>query len=122
MAGVYAYNHILGNPLSKKELIPFALVGEQVSIPNATNLDNVAPALIGGCTLSSPDGVKVDRIFVPKGLKAVVCIPDISVNTQESRKNLPEKIDLEDYTLQQYRMASFILGMTTSILISFEMR
>ena len=114
VAGVFAYSHLLGRPLDKLELIPHALVGERVSIPNATNLDNVAPAMLGGCTWSSPTTGEVSRIYVPPGLKVVVCVPHLSINTNQSRRALPTHVTMRDYLHQQSKLARFILGMMKS--------
>lgn len=49
VAGVFAVNALLGNPLSKKELIPFAVDGEYVA-SKGFHGDNVAPCMLGGIT------------------------------------------------------------------------
>ena len=69
VAGVFAYNHLLGQPLSKENLIPHALEGERIAIPNATNLDNVAPAMLGGCIWSAPSSGEHSRVYIPTGIK-----------------------------------------------------
>src|SRR5690625_2671328 len=44
---VLAANRLLGNPLSRKELLPFAAEGERVACGTA-HYDNVGPSLLGG--------------------------------------------------------------------------
>ena len=43
VAGVFAVNTLLGNPLTKKELLHFAVLGEQLA-DGSYHADNVAPA------------------------------------------------------------------------------
>ena len=50
VAGVMAVNELLRRPLSKKELLPFAVLGEQIA-DGAYHADNVAPSLLDGIEL-----------------------------------------------------------------------
>src|SRR5690606_35735178 len=50
VAGLFAVNTLLGSPLSRKELLPFAVQGEALACGHG-HADNVAPALLGGVTL-----------------------------------------------------------------------
>ena len=47
---VWGINELLGRPLTKKQLIPFAMEGERLA-SEVAHADNVAPALLGGFTL-----------------------------------------------------------------------
>lgn len=47
---VFAVNHLLGAPFSRKELIQFAMAGEALA-SGAKHADNLAPVLLGGFTL-----------------------------------------------------------------------
>ena len=46
VAGVMAINELYGCPLTKREILPFAVLGEQVA-DGAYHADNVAPSLLG---------------------------------------------------------------------------
>ena len=50
VAGLFGVNTLLGNPLSRHELLPFAVQGEELACGHG-HADNVAPALLGGITL-----------------------------------------------------------------------
>ena len=47
VAGVMAINELMKRPLTKRELLPFAVLGEQIA-DGSYHADNVAPSLIGG--------------------------------------------------------------------------
>jgi homoserine kinase len=66
---VFAVNKLLGEPLSRKELIPFAMEGERLASGNA-HADNVAPALLGGFSLvRSYDPFEVISLPTPPELR-----------------------------------------------------
>src|SRR5690606_21297545 len=50
VAGLFAINTLLGNPLTKEELMPYCVEGERLACGHG-HADNVAPALMGGVTL-----------------------------------------------------------------------
>jgi homoserine kinase len=86
VGGLLGGNALLGNPLDKEEILALALEIEG-------HPDNVAPALFGGFQIAvrEPDGT-ITRVSVPApdGLKAVVCIPELIMPTEEARAALPE--------------------------------
>ena len=86
VGGLLGGNALLGNPLDKEEILALALEIEG-------HPDNVAPALFGGFQIAvrEPDGT-ITRVSVPapEGLKAVVCIPELIMPTEEARAALPE--------------------------------
>ncbi len=86
VGGLLGGNALLGNPLNKEEILALALEIEG-------HPDNVAPALFGGFQIAvrEPDGT-ITRVSVPapEGLKAVVCIPELIMPTEEARAALPE--------------------------------
>ena len=81
------------------------LFGGQIAAPDLLNIvceldghpDNAAPALLGGLVIGTltPEGVSAVRLE-PKGLKAVVAVPDFSVSTTAARRALPEKVPHRD--------------------------
>ena len=50
VAGLFAINTLMDSPLSKMELVPFAMKGEEMACGYG-HADNVAPALLGGFVL-----------------------------------------------------------------------
>ncbi|MFM8903859.1 MAG: homoserine kinase, partial [Verrucomicrobiota bacterium] len=50
VCGAFVINHLLGSPLSRRQLLPFVVAGEAAA-DGAWHADNVAPCLLGGITL-----------------------------------------------------------------------
>lgn len=111
---VVAVNEILGRPLSRSELLPFAVLGEQVA-DGAYHADNVGPSLLGGMLLIR-DNSTLDyyRIPVPKGLTAVVVYPHIEILTKDARDIISPTVDLKDHIRQSGNLAGLILGLSQS--------
>lgn len=111
---VVAVNELLGRPLTKPELLPFAVLGEQVA-DGAYHADNVAPSLLGGFILIR-DNESLDyyRIHVPVGLLAVVIYPHIEILTKDARDIISRQISLEDHIKQSGNLAGLVLGMMQS--------
>lgn len=110
VAGVVAANHLLGNPFSAKQLLPFAIDGEFVA-SGARHADNVAPALFGGlCLIRSVDPLDVVQLDSPSNLFATVLLPDISIKTDEARAILPKEIPLKQAVNHWGNVAGLIAG------------
>ncbi len=111
VAALVAANAVLGNPLSPRELIPFALIAEQEACGSA-HADNVAPALLGGFVLIR-DAQQGDMINipVPPDLRCVVVHPHISINTRQARQALRHYIRLSDATRQWANTAALVAAM-----------
>lgn len=109
-----AINEILGRPLSKKELLPFAVLGEQVA-DGAYHADNVAPSLLGGMILIR-DTPSLDfyKVYIPQGLHIVVIHPHIEILTKDSRGILKDTVEMSKHIAQSSNLAGLILGMQTS--------
>src|SRR6056297_2187760 len=85
-AAAVALNHLYDRGYSREELVPIAAKGEAVVSGDAHD-DNVAPAIMGGFTIATDDGVtKVDA-----DIPLVVCLPDIVVSTRDARAVVPER-------------------------------
>ena len=113
-AGVMIINELLGKPLSKRELLPFAVLGEQIA-DGAYHADNVAPSLFGGMILIRDNAsLDVHRLFVPKGLYAVVIYPHIKILTKDARAILSENITLKQHIAQSGNLGGLILGLFNS--------
>ncbi|NND07567.1 MAG: homoserine kinase [Saprospiraceae bacterium] len=111
---VVAVNELLGRPLTRRELLPFAVLGEQVA-DGAYHADNVAPSLIGGIVLIR-DNATLDfhRIPVPKGLIALVIYPHIKILTKDARDVIAEHVSLQSMIVQTGNIAGLVLGLIRS--------
>ena len=110
---VFGINHLLGSPYSAKELIPFAMKGEELA-SGAAHADNVSPVLLGGFTLVRC-GKKPDVIALPSPseLYAAVIHPKIELKTSDSRSVLKQKILLEKAIQQWGNLAALVSGLYT---------
>jgi homoserine kinase len=117
-AAVVAVNELLGRPLSRQELLPFAVTGEQAA-DGAYHADNVAPALLGGMILIR-DNLLLDwyRVPIPRGLIALVVHPEITILTKDAREIIQDTVSLQQHTEQSGNLATLILGLAQS---NFEM-
>lgn len=110
VAGVMAMNELLKKPMQKRDLLKFAIAGEQVA-DGAIHGDNVAPCLMGGMVLvRDAANAEAHRVFIPTGLHAVVIYPNIEILTKDSRAILSPTISLEDHIQQSANLAAMIIG------------
>ena len=108
---VWAINHLLGNPFTTKELIPFAMEGERLA-SGVAHADNVAPALIGGFTLvRSTDPLDVISLPSPGELYATVIHPQIEIKTADSRRILKSNLSLKDAITQWGNLGGLVAGL-----------
>jgi len=111
VAGAYAVNKLIGEPLSKKQLLPFAMSGE-ASADGAYHADNVGPSLLGGIVfIRSNEELDIAQIPVPKDLWAAVVHPDIEILTKVAREILPTSIPIENATTQMGNLGGLICGL-----------
>lgn len=110
VAGAYAVNKLIGEPLTKKQLLPFAMAGE-ASADGAWHADNVGPCLLGGIVfIRSNDELDVAQLPAPKNLWAAVVHPDIEILTKVAREILPKDIPLENATQQIGNLGGLLCG------------
>jgi homoserine kinase len=110
---VVGINQLLGNPLHRKELIPFAMEGEFLA-SGSYHADNVAPAILGGFILvRSYDPLEVIKIKSPKDLYVTIIHPHIEVKTSEARSILPKEIPLKTAITQWGNLGGLISGLYT---------
>ncbi len=113
-AGVMAINELLERPLTRRELLPFAVLGEQIA-DGAYHADNVAPSLLGGIIfIRSNEELDVHRVPVPKGLYATVIYPHVKILTRDARKILSDVVSLDDHITQNGNLGGLILGLYNS--------
>ena len=111
---VFAVNRLLGSPLTAKELVPFAMKGEEVASGSA-HADNVAPALMGGFILvRSYFPLDLIRLPSPGSLYCTVVHPEIELDTESSRKILKGNIPLSTAITQSGNLAGLITGLFQS--------
>ncbi len=114
VAGVMAVNELLKRPLQKRELLPFALAGEQVA-SKALHGDNVAPSLLGGIIfIRNNEEMDVHRIPSPRGIYATVIHPKIEIKTAEARGVLSDTITMKQHILQSGNLGGLIIGLYNS--------
>ena len=112
VAGAFAINVLLKQPLQKRQLLPFILDGEALA-SGSRHADNVAPSLIGGIVLSRGEN-DIHRIMAPKGLIATVIYPHIQILTKDARNILSDTVPLKDVVTQNANLAGFIVACFTS--------
>lgn len=108
IAGLVGANKILGNPLTKDDLV-------DLSAQIEGHPDNTAPALLGGIVTAVFDGRKVhwvkQEVFTK--LKFVAIIPDFELKTEEARACLPKEISHKDAVYNLSRAALFSASLLT---------
>lgn len=111
VAALVAVNELLGNPLSRKELLPFAMEGERLAC-GAAHADNVAPSLLGGFVLiRSYSPLDVISIPTPENLWCTVVHPHVEVRTEDARSILRRTIPLSAAIKQWGNVAGLIAGL-----------
>ena len=103
-----ATSKVLGDQLSKDDLINAVLGGEAVA-SGARHGDNVLPSLFGGLVLvSSDDPTIYRRVPTPGNLWIVVILPEVQVLTRQARAMLPASVELRDAINQASALAFMI--------------
>ncbi|MEQ8478491.1 homoserine kinase [Fulvivirga sp.] len=111
---VFGVNELLSQPLTRLELVPFAMAGETASSGKA-HADNVAPSLLGGFTLvRSYNPLDVIKLSYPTSLYVTAVHPHIEVKTSDSKKMLKKEISLELAVAQWGNLAGFVSGLASS--------
>lgn len=114
VAATFAVNELLGTPLERERLLPYALVGEQYA-SGGLHADNVAPSLLGGMIFCPavllPETV---RLAVPKGVSAVLVHPELQINTSHARAKLAKGYSLQQWLAQQAYLGGFIAACAAS--------
>lgn len=107
-----AVNELMGRPLTKQELLPFALEGEAIASGGAIHADNVGPCLLGGMVLvRSNKDLDTINIPVPENLYAAVALPDLEILTTDARNILRKEIPMSDAITQWGNMGGMIAGL-----------
>ena len=111
---VFGINKLLGEPLTTKQLIKYAMAGEGIS-SLTEHPDNVAPALLGGLVMvKSIEEENIISLPIPKDLFCFVINPKIEVKTSFSRKILPREVELNLMTKQVANFGALVHALHTS--------
>jgi homoserine kinase len=124
VAAVVAANALLDKPLTKLELLRFAMQGEAVS-SGSLHVDNISPSLFGGLVLTvGIDQPRIKQIPVPNGIRAILVHPHLFLSTKQARGILKKEVQMSDFIWQSANLAGFISGCYTNdldvIRASFE--
>ncbi len=109
VGAVLAANALLDNPLSKKELIPFAIDGEVIA-SGSRHGDNIVPSLLGGFVLVRSEHDIVE-LPVPKSMYCTVVHPKVEILTKTARDILPKEVIMSDAIHQSANMGSFVAAL-----------
>ncbi|TVR72899.1 MAG: homoserine kinase [Marinilabiliales bacterium] len=111
VGGLVAVNELMGNPLDRKDLLPFAMEGERLACGNA-HADNVAPSLLGGFVLiRSYDPLDVIQLPVPKDLCCALVYPHIEIPTLAARQIIRRNIPMTDAIRQWGNVGALVAGL-----------
>ncbi len=108
VAGAVAANELAGRPLGTTELL-------RICSDLEGHPDNVVPSLLGGLSVSGErSGTIVYQTFsVPADIKAIVAIPDFTLDTKVARGVLPESVSMEDAVYNLCSVGLLVGGMVT---------
>jgi len=111
VAGLFAINNLLDNPLTQMELVPFAMKGEELACGYG-HADNVAPALLGGFVLiRSYEPLDIVRLPHPENLFCAIVFPEVDVPTRDARQMIRQKVFLKDAVIQWGNIAGLVSGL-----------
>ena len=114
VAAVVAGNALLPAPVSRLELLRYAMHGETVA-SGTRHVDNIAPSLFGGLVLTvGIDHPRVKQIPVPAGIRAIVVHPHMFIATAQARAILKGSVELADFVWQTAHLAGFISACYTN--------
>lgn len=114
VAGLFAVNTLFDNQLSNKELVPFAMKGEELACGYG-HADNVAPALMGGFVLiRSYEPLDVISLPFPQDMCAAIVYPEVDVPTKDARQMIRSKVLLKDAVKQWGNVAGLVTGLFTN--------
>jgi homoserine kinase len=112
VAALVAINHLMGNPFTREQMIPFAMEAERIACGSA-HADNVAPSLLGGFVLVRDyHPLDVIKIPVAKGLYCTLIHPHLELKTSDSRRVLKPTVSLQDAITQSGNIAGLMIGLT----------
>ncbi|MFD0998461.1 homoserine kinase [Ohtaekwangia kribbensis] len=110
-AALVAINELHGNPLTREQLLPFAMESERIACGSA-HADNVAPSLLGGFVLIRGYApLDVASIPTPAELYCTLVHPHLELKTEDSRRVLKPSIPIKDAITQWGNIAGMVVGL-----------
>ncbi len=108
VGGMTAANILLGNPLSRDDILDLAVFLEG-------HPDNVTSALCGGCNIVVMNGIDLVTTPVPlkPGVKAVLYIPDFEMPTLKARALLHPEVSRADAVFNIGRAAMLAVALSS---------
>ncbi len=108
IAGAAGANALLGGPLSRQEILDLAWALEG-------HPDNVAAALLGGVVLVDGAGAHLNatRLMPAWQVALIVCVPDVTVATEDARRVLPDDVPFRDAVANIGRAAHLVTAVLT---------
>lgn len=111
VAGLFAINTLFDDLLTNKELVPFAMKGEELACGYG-HADNVAPALMGGFVLiRSYQPLDIISLPFPEDMHAAIVYPEVDVPTKDARQMIRSKVLLKDAVTQWGNVAGLVSGL-----------
>lgn len=111
VAGLFAVNTLFDNLLTNRDLVPFAMKGEELACGYG-HADNVAPALMGGFVLiRSYEPLDIISLPFPQDLHAAIVYPEVDVPTKDARQMIRSKVLLKDAVTQWGNVAGLVSGL-----------
>lgn len=111
VAALYGLNHFFEEPFNVDKMLEMAgqLEGE---VSGSVHFDNVAPCLLGGLQLMSPNQAQPSvAIPFPEHWNLVVSYPGTQISTEQARKILPQAVSMEKSIQFAQNLAVFIHAM-----------
>jgi homoserine kinase len=110
-AALIAINRLHGDPLTREELLPFAIEAERIACGSA-HADNVAPSLLGGFVLiRGYEPLDVTSVPTPPELFCTLVHPHLELKTEDSRRVLKLQIPIKDAVIQWGNIAGLVVGL-----------
>ena len=109
VSGLLVGNYISNSKLTNEKIFELAANIEG-------HADNVAPAIYGGCSIGIKDeknGWIIDKVNIKSKLNAVIFIPDMILNTDESRMSLHSEISRTDAVYNIGRAALLVNSLSS---------
>lgn len=105
----FGANLLLGNKLSKEEMVHFAMFGEELA-SGVRHADNIAPCIYGGITLvKSTNPIDIIPLSSPD-LFVTAVHPQVEVKTSDARQILKKNISLKSAVEQWGNIAGLVAG------------
>jgi homoserine kinase len=110
IGSLVAVSALLDTPLTRKEILEYALVGEALA-SGAGHPDNVAPCLYGGLTLVRElQPLEILSIPIPEKIQCVLVHPHLTLETRRARAALSAEVPLKVMVKQTALLGGFLTG------------